>query len=68
MYTEKEKEIIDLVKVNCRYSKDDNRKHIDFYLNADEWEIAFEILILDLAEQNIKPEGFDAKKMAPATS
>lgn len=59
MLTEKEQKLINLVKANCHLTSEEGRADILENLGFDEWERAFEILILELIKLGKKPEGFN---------
>lgn len=54
-----EKQIIELTKNHADLATPEGKGEIDQYLAVDEWERAFEILILELIDLDIKPQDFD---------
>ena len=59
MLTDKEKKIIKVTKTNAHLASEEGKSEIEQYLSVDEWERAYEILILEMIEMKVKPNGFD---------
>lgn len=59
MLTDKEKMIIEITRKNANLATAEGKSEIEQYLAVDEWERAYEILILELIEMNVKPKDFD---------
>ena len=59
MLNDKEKSLIELVETHCHLCDEEAQSEIKHNLGVDEWEKAYEILLVELIGGNIKPDNFD---------
>lgn len=59
MYSKNESELISLIKSNSSLCDEEAQSEIAHNLGVDEWEKAYEILVIELIKNNQKPKNFD---------
>lgn len=52
-------QLIELIKISAQYLDDSAYREIEHYLKHDEYEMAFEGLIIELIKNKIQPDSFD---------